>query len=104
MITARIAAFAFAFTALAGPLAAQSAPGPCRERDFFVEQLTDTYEEEPVAGGLQSDTALVEIWASRETGTFTILVTGANGRSCVVFTGDNFRENLVMQPAMGEAS
>ena len=91
-------------TLAATPLVAQSNLGPCGERDYFVDKLSETYAEEPVAGGLQSEDSLVEIWASEETGTFTILVTDPSGLSCVAFTGDTFQKSAPLQAVKGEAS
>lgn len=88
----------------AAPLAAQSADGPCGTRDFFVDQLVETYHEAPVAGGLQSEDSLVEIWASNETGSFTILVTDTSGETCVAFTGEDFQETTGFVGVKGEAS
>ena len=88
----------------AAPLAAQSANGPCGQREYFVDQLVDTYQEQPVAGGLQSEDSLVEIWASKETGSFTILVTDPAGMTCVAFTGEDFQESPAFVGVKGEAS
>ena len=89
---------------VAAPLAAQSMDGPCGKREFFVDQLVDTYEEQPVAGGLQSENSLVEIWASKKTGSFTILVTDTSGETCVAFTGEDFQETTGFVGVKGEAS
>ncbi|SIO20514.1 hypothetical protein [Vannielia litorea] len=88
----------------AAPLVAQSADGPCGKREYFVDQLVDTYQEQPVAGGLQSENSLVEIWASKETGSFTILVTGADGVTCVALTGEDFHEAPAFVGVRGTAS
>ncbi|QDC08030.1 hypothetical protein FHY55_01665 [Oceanicola sp. D3] len=90
--------------AAATPLAAQSADGPCGKREFFVDQLVETYEEQPVAGGLQSEDSLVEIWASETSGSFTILVTDASGQTCVAITGEDFHEAGGFVGVKGEAS
>ncbi|MCO6384160.1 hypothetical protein [Oceanicola sp. 502str15] len=98
---------ALATTALllaSAPLAAQTADGPCGKRQFFVDQLVETYQEQPVAGGLQSEDSLVEIWASKETGSFTILVTDPGGETCVAFTGEDFHEATGFVGVKGEAS
>lgn len=100
-----IASLAMALASLgAAPLAAQSSGELCGERAYFVDQLVGTYKEQPVAGGLQSENSLVEIWASEATGSFTILVTGSDGRTCVAFTGENFQEASGFAAVKGEAS
>lgn len=80
----------------AGLLFGMIATGPpaeaasCAMREQIVEKLTSSYHESLTATGLQNAEALVEIWSSPESGTFTILVTRPNGISCVVSTGEHW--------------
>lgn len=86
-------ALIFGAAALAPPLAAQAqAQGvACLPRDALVERLEGRYKESPPAGGgLQSPQQLLEVWASEETGSFTVFVTRPNGVSCIVATGQNW--------------
>ena len=50
------------------------------------------------AGGLHSSTTkttVVEVWASPETGTFTVMMTNAHGLSCILATGtDWYAQNV----------
>lgn len=65
----------------------------CGDRDVMVDKLESGYAERLTAGGLQKTrpaATMLEVWASEETGTFTVLVTHANGISCVVATGSEF--------------
>ena len=65
----------------------------CAKREQVVERLKARYSESLTAGGLQaSRTAqtIVEVWASEETGTFTVLLTTPEGMSCVVATGTDW--------------
>jgi len=64
----------------------------CAQRDRLAERLSTTYKELPVAGGLQNSQRLVEVWASPDTGTFTIIFTNADGMSCIVATGTNYHQ------------
>ena len=83
---------------MAGPglalaLASPALAGNCASRAAVVERLETKYAEELAMAGLQtaSDTGtVVEVWASSETGTFTILVTQPNGITCIVATGTDF--------------
>ena len=80
---------------------------PCAERDVVVDRLQTHYEEVHAGSGLQtrSDTqALVEVWASRETGTFTVMLTSPNGVSCVLATGTNWQFSAVEPEASDQAS
>ena len=63
---------------------------PCGQRTDIIQVLAEKYRESHQASGLQSASAMVEIWASPETGTWTILVTQSNGVSCVVASGQSW--------------
>ncbi|MGB1214773.1 MAG: hypothetical protein ACPG4X_15515 [Pikeienuella sp.] len=86
--------FLFALLLLTGPAFAQV----CGPRPDVVAKLTDTYGEELRFGGLQKTTddahAVLEVWASPETGTYTVLMSHANGLSCVVAVGTDFFEAI----------
>lgn len=72
----------------------------CAARDMVVERLKTRYAEQLVARGLQSKNALMEIYASAATGTYTVLITTPQGVSCVVGSGtDLMFEDAVPQPA-----
>jgi hypothetical protein len=65
----------------------------CAARDQVVLRLQEQYSEQLTAGGLHSSTSkstLVEVWASPETGTFTVMLTSANGLSCILATGTDW--------------
>ncbi|MDU8927938.1 hypothetical protein RXV86_11135 [Alisedimentitalea sp. MJ-SS2] len=67
----------------------------CASRDLVTARLTDEFSEQLTAGGLQdaSDAAsIVEVWASPETGTFTVMLTDAQGVSCILATGTDWIE------------
>lgn len=62
----------------------------CGKREDLIGKLQDKYLEQMRMGGLQAtrgNHAMMEVWTSEETGTFTILVTKADGTSCVVAAG-----------------
>ena len=67
----------------------------CAKREIVVERLQKHYDESFTAGGLQSTTtssALVEVWASAKTGTFTVMLTTPEGLTCVVATGTDWHQ------------
>lgn len=82
-----IALSALAVT-LAGAAAAQN--NACAPRDQVVERLASKYGETRQSMGLGSNNAVMEIYASDETGTWTITVTMTNGMTCLVASGDAF--------------
>jgi len=65
----------------------------CALRDQVVTRLQAQYSEQLTAGGINSTaskTTVVEVWASPETGTFTVMLTNAQGLSCIVATGTDW--------------
>ncbi|TFL19189.1 hypothetical protein [Jannaschia formosa] len=76
------------------PGLAQAQGLSCAPRERIVEKLLDTYGENFSGGGLQSDSAVYEVWTSAEQGTWTILLTRPNGISCVMAAGTDWRPQL----------
>ena len=56
----------------------------CAKRDMIVERLASKYGESRQSAGLNQNNGMVEVFASNETGTWTILVTMPNGISCLM--------------------
>ncbi|MBE1286062.1 MAG: hypothetical protein GJ676_22295 [Rhodobacteraceae bacterium] len=93
----------FGMAALAPPAFAQN----CAMRDAVVERLQSKYSEQLTVGGLQNGQnaqSVVEIWASDETGTFTVLLTNAHGISCIVAAGTDFFQATQVSVPKGSAS
>ena len=86
--------------ALAGDAAARGARH-CAARDVVVERLANGYGETRQAVGLGANNAMVEVFASDETGSWTILVTTATGMSCLMASGQSFEEVAENLPAKG---
>ena len=68
------------------PAGSAFAAGECGTRDVMVETLAKKFEENPVALGVVNSGAVLEIFVS-DSGTWTILATSADGRSCVLSVG-----------------
>ena len=66
----------------------------CAERETVVDQLEAGYGEVFAGGGLQTARQIIEVWASEEKGTWTILMTTADGQSCVMASGTDWRKGL----------
>ena len=66
----------------------------CAPRDVVVDRLTGNYGESRQSIGLGAQGAMVEVFASGETGTWTITVTMPTGITCLVASGQSF-ETLV---------
>ncbi|MTH97401.1 MULTISPECIES: hypothetical protein [Alphaproteobacteria] len=83
----------FGMAATAPPAFAQS----CAQRDDVIAKLQNSYSEELTFGGLQKSRgaqSVMEVWSSKETGTYTVLLTQANGISCIVAAGTDFFEAI----------
>lgn len=95
-------------TSLGIAAAAPVAANPnCGQRDAVIEKLTNQYKEQLTVGGLQQRQSLqsvMEIWSSEETGTFTVLITNAQGVSCIVAAGTDFFEADRVPVVKGTAS
>ena len=65
---------------------AQGRPA-CAERTLVVQRLADRYGETLQSMGLNQSNGVVEVYASEETGTWTILVTSPDGKTCLLAAG-----------------
>ena len=68
------------------------AQASCAPRDSLIERLASGYGEALAAGGLQSETRVIEIYAAPETGTWTVVMTQADGLSCIMASGTNWHQ------------
>ncbi|MFD2739805.1 hypothetical protein ACFSUD_09515 [Sulfitobacter aestuarii] len=84
-------ALVFGMVALAPPVHAAA----CAKHEDLTRQLTLKYDETLTARGLQNSETLMEIWSSQESGSYTVLLTHANGIACIVSTGSHW---LVQTP------
>jgi len=64
----------------------------CAERAAVVSRLAQTYGETRQSMGLAANNAVIEVFASEETGTWTITVTTSEGLTCLVASGQAFEE------------
>jgi hypothetical protein len=81
---------------------AQSRPN-CAERDSVVARLAEGYGETRQVIGLGANNSLVEVYASDDTGTWTITVTLPNGMTCLVASGQSYEEvDEELHPTSGE--
>ncbi|MBT8411243.1 MAG: hypothetical protein KJP02_05540 [Octadecabacter sp.] len=78
-------------TALAFASGTHAQSRNCADRDRIVDRLASGYGETRQSVGLGSDNTLVEVFASLETGTWTIVITRAGGPSCLVASGQAYQ-------------
>lgn len=71
----------------------------CAQRQLVIEKLEVGYGEAFAGGGLQNAQHIFEVWFSQEKGTWTILMTRADGVSCIMASGTNWREGELLARA-----
>ena len=81
---------AIAFVALFATAAPAVAQSRCGERSDIIQQLETRFQETQQAIGLASNGAVLEIFAS-PVGTWTVLMTYPNGKTCLMAVGDAWR-------------
>lgn len=72
----------------------------CAARDIVVERLGAAYGETRQSLGLGANNSLVEVFASDETGTWTITVTMPDGKTCLIASGKAFEQLVGEKLAM----
>ncbi|MCI2400660.1 hypothetical protein [Aliiroseovarius subalbicans] len=72
----------------AGHLQAQNQN--CADRARVIDRLANSYGETRQSIGLAANNQMVEVFASTETGSWTITVTLPSGLTCVVAAGQAF--------------
>jgi hypothetical protein len=63
---------------------------PCHRYDEIASQLGSRYREAPVSLGVQTNGNLLQVFASPESGTWTILSTSPTGMTCVIAAGKSW--------------
>lgn len=74
----------------------------CAPRDKVVERLASKYGETRQSMGLGSNNAVMEVFASSDSGSWTITVTMTNGITCLVASGQAFEELAEVLPPKGD--
>ena len=63
----------------------------CGKRVDFIKALNDKYQESGKALGISGQVNLIEIFASKA-GTWTILVTTPEGKTCIIAAGNSWED------------
>lgn len=74
----------------------------CAPRDAVVTRLAEGYGETRQSMGLGANNAVIEVFASSETGSWTITVTQPNGVTCLVASGQGFEQLAEALPPKGD--
>lgn len=84
--------------AAAAPAQAETRCGP---RDAVLKMLAERYDETRRGMGLAGQTQVLEVYASKD-GTWTVLVTDPEGRSCLVASGQGWEDLRDALPPEGQ--
>ena len=87
---------------LLGATAADAQSRNCGPRADVVERLASGYGETRQSIGVAANNAVMEVYASARTGTWTITVTMPSGVTCLVASGRDFEELAEALPAAGD--
>jgi hypothetical protein len=70
----------------------------CAPRKAMVEMLAVKYAEMPTAAAITASGALLEVYASKEGATWTILMTAPNGLTCLMQAGESWQRRKPAEP------
>jgi len=76
-------------------VAAAPAQSACAPRAAILERLAAQYGEVPVAAGLTTAPLLIEVLASADGASWTIIATSSDGTSCLIAAGEGWRDVAV---------
>jgi hypothetical protein len=97
-------ALSFGFAALIAATNIAEAQSNCAPREVVVERLATGYGETRHSIGLAANNSMLEVFASLETGTWTITVTTPGGATCLVASGSSFETLTEALPAPGQGA
>lgn len=84
------------------PAAAQQQNRNCAPHAAVVENLSKKYGEARRSIGLDSRGALVEVFVSTASGSWTITLTSPQGTTCLIASGQSFETLAEALPAKGD--
>lgn len=66
----------------------------CGPRQAVVDRLSNQYGETRRSMGLGTNNGVVEVYASDQTGTWTITITLPDGRTCLMAAGESYEDSV----------
>jgi hypothetical protein len=76
----------------------------CAPRERVIERLASTYGETRRSVGLGANNAVVEVFASDDSGSWTITVTLPSGVTCLVASGQAYESLAETMPKPGKGA
>ncbi len=89
----------FAALLMATDIASAQNANRCAQRDVVVGKLNSDYGESRKTMGMTANNGIIEMYASEETGSWTITVTHPNGMTCLLAAGTSFEQVQEELPA-----
>lgn len=83
------------------PAHAQTGPA-CAARAVVIDTLSQKYGETRRSIGMAANNTVMEVFASAETGSWTIAVTRPDGLTCLMASGHGFEALAEETPAKGD--
>ena len=88
--------------AIGGSSVSAMAAGACGPHEKIVKQLEEGYEEIRSGYGLAGNGSLFELFVSKTTGSWTVMLTRPDGWTCLMATGGNWADLPVIEKAAEE--
>ena len=67
----------------------------CVEHDEIVAHLSKKYQESQFASGTIGQIAVMEVFVGKS-GSWTVVITGLDGMSCIVAAGENWENSVIL--------
>lgn len=83
------------FLSLVGAVTTSAQAIQCGDRGKIVSQLVSQHKEQQAAIGVVKDGRLFEVWINPKSGTFTVMLTWATMKTCIVATGDGYESRTI---------
>ena len=100
-----VLALVTAVAALVAAMQAAHAEGiACGDHAGIVAQLEGTYQESRHGIGIASNNAVLEVYASETSGTFSVLVTLPSGQTCLIASGRDYQSLATPLQAQGKGA
>lgn len=68
---------------------------PCGPTPALLKMISEKYHEDAIGGGTAQDgKVVISTFANAETGSWTIIVSGADGNSCIIAAGSDYAASI----------
>lgn len=82
-------------------LAASQTMSRCAPQATVAVQLARNYAEAPIASGRQQNGFIIQVYATADGSTWTVVLTSPNGTSCLVAAGERWKAVSFILPPTG---